>query len=78
MPPLASLERLSRRTISVSLPLLTLGLAAGIVRLRQEGDGLDALDVLGKLKARGVSLHMIDLGGDTEPEHGTGCVIGVF
>src|ERR1700757_5227171 len=25
---------------------------------------LDALDVLGKLKARGVSLHMIDLGGD--------------
>lgn len=26
---------------------------------------LDALDVLGKLKARGISLHMIDLGGDT-------------
>jgi DNA invertase Pin-like site-specific DNA recombinase len=26
---------------------------------------LDALDVLGKLKQRGVSLHMIDLGGDT-------------
>jgi ABC-type uncharacterized transport system permease subunit len=46
LPPLASLERLSRRTIAVSLPLLTLGLAAGIVRLRQEGDGLDALDVL--------------------------------
>jgi ABC-type uncharacterized transport system permease subunit len=46
LPPLASLERLSRRTIAVSLPLLTLGLAAGIVRLRQEGDGIDALDVL--------------------------------
>ena len=46
LPPLASLEQLSRRTIAVSLPLLTLGLAAGIVRLRQEGDGLDALDVL--------------------------------
>ena len=46
LPPLTSLERLSRRTISVSLPLLTLGLAAGIVRLRQEGDSLDALDVL--------------------------------
>ena len=46
LPPLTSLERLSRRTISVSLPLLTLGLAAGIVRLRQEGDGRDALDVL--------------------------------
>jgi putative DNA-invertase from lambdoid prophage Rac len=25
---------------------------------------LDALDVLGRLKRRGVSLHMIDLGGD--------------
>lgn len=46
LPPLASLEKLSRRTIAVSLPLLTLGLAAGIVRLRQQGDGLDALDVL--------------------------------
>jgi ABC-type uncharacterized transport system permease subunit len=46
LPPLASLEKLSRRTIAVSLPLLTFGLAAGVVRLRQEGDGLDALDVL--------------------------------
>jgi putative DNA-invertase from lambdoid prophage Rac len=26
---------------------------------------LDALSVLGDLKSRGVSLHMIDLGGDT-------------
>ena len=34
LPPLASLERLTRRTIAVSLPLLTLGLAAGIVRQR--------------------------------------------
>jgi ABC-type uncharacterized transport system permease subunit len=46
LPPLASLERLSRRTIAVSLPLLTLGLAAGIVRLRQEGGRVDALDFL--------------------------------
>ena len=46
LPPLASLERLTWRTIVVSLPLLTLGLAAGIVRLRQDGDGLDALEVL--------------------------------
>jgi ABC-type uncharacterized transport system permease subunit len=46
LPPLASLERLTRRTIAVSLPLLTLGLAAGIVRLRQDGDGLDALEIL--------------------------------
>ena len=29
LPPLASLERLTWRTIAVSLPLLTLGLAAG-------------------------------------------------
>jgi ABC-type uncharacterized transport system permease subunit len=46
LPPLASLERLTWRTIAVSLPLLTLGLAAGIVRLRQDGDGLDALEIL--------------------------------
>jgi len=46
LPPLASLERLTWRTIVVSLPLLTLGLAAGIVRLRQEGHSLDALEAL--------------------------------
>ena len=46
LPPLDSLERLARRTIAVSLPLLTLGLAAGIVRMRRDGDGLDALEVL--------------------------------
>src|SRR5436309_1909872 len=46
LPPLASLERLTWRTILVSLPLLTLGLAAGIVRLRQESKGLDALEWL--------------------------------
>jgi ABC-type uncharacterized transport system permease subunit len=46
LPPLTSLERLSRLTIAVSLPLLTLGLAAGFVRLRQEGEGFDALDAL--------------------------------
>ena len=31
------------RTIAVSLPLLTLGLAAGFVRLRERGGGFDAL-----------------------------------
>ena len=46
LPPLASLERLAWRTIAVSLPLLTLGLAAGIVRQRQDGGGVDALEVL--------------------------------
>ena len=45
LPPLALLERLTRRTIAASLPLLTLGLAAGIVRLREDGRPVDALEV---------------------------------
>jgi ABC-type uncharacterized transport system permease subunit len=44
LPPLQTLERLAARTITVSLVLLTLGLAAGIVRLRQHNGGLDALE----------------------------------
>ena len=43
LPPLASLERLTSRTVGVSLPLLTLGLAAGIVRQRERGGSFDAL-----------------------------------
>jgi DNA invertase Pin-like site-specific DNA recombinase len=31
---------------------------------RMSSSALDALDVLGRLKERGVSLHMLDLGGD--------------
>ncbi len=46
LPPLASLERLTWRTIAVSLPLLTLGLAAGIVRQRRDGGSLDALEAV--------------------------------
>jgi ABC-type uncharacterized transport system permease subunit len=46
MPPLGSLERLSRRTIAVAVPLLTLGLIAGFVRLRTDGDSIDALEVM--------------------------------
>jgi ABC-type uncharacterized transport system permease subunit len=46
LPPLASLERLTWRTILVSLPLLTLGLAAGVVRQRERGGSLDALEVV--------------------------------
>jgi ABC-type uncharacterized transport system permease subunit len=46
LPPLQTLETLTRRTIAVSLPLLTLGLAAGIVRLRQEHGTTDALEWL--------------------------------
>jgi ABC-type uncharacterized transport system permease subunit len=44
LPPLASLERLARRTIVVSLPLLTLGLVAGVVRLHHDHKPLDALE----------------------------------
>jgi ABC-type uncharacterized transport system permease subunit len=43
LPSLVTLEHLTWRAIAVSLPLLTLGLAAGFVRLRREGGGIDAL-----------------------------------
>jgi ABC-type uncharacterized transport system permease subunit len=43
LPSLVVLERLTTRTIAVSLPLLTLGLVAGFVRLRERGGGPDAL-----------------------------------
>jgi ABC-type uncharacterized transport system permease subunit len=46
LPPLQSLERLARRTIAVSLPLLTIGLAIGVVRQRRDGDHLDALEAV--------------------------------
>jgi ABC-type uncharacterized transport system permease subunit len=43
LPSLVVLERLTLRTIAISLPLLTVGLGAGIVRLRRDHDGFDAL-----------------------------------
>jgi ABC-type uncharacterized transport system permease subunit len=46
LPPLASLERLAWRTILVSLPLLTLGLAIGIIRQRRDGERFDALEAV--------------------------------
>jgi ABC-type uncharacterized transport system permease subunit len=46
LPPLTVLERLTRRTILVSLPLLTLGLGAGLVRLRNDHHSLDALEAV--------------------------------
>jgi ABC-type uncharacterized transport system permease subunit len=46
LPPLASLERLTSRTVLVSLPLLTLGLVAGVVRLRHDHEPLDALEAV--------------------------------
>jgi ABC-type uncharacterized transport system permease subunit len=42
-PALVTLDRLAARTVVVSLPLLTLGIAAGLVRLAGEGGRLDAL-----------------------------------
>jgi ABC-type uncharacterized transport system permease subunit len=44
-PSLATLDRLAGRTVAVSLPALTLGIAVGIVRLVERGDRVDALVV---------------------------------
>ena len=43
LPSLVTLERVTVRTVAVSLPILTLGLGAGFVRLHQQGRSLDAL-----------------------------------
>jgi ABC-type uncharacterized transport system permease subunit len=43
LPALATLERLTARTILLSLPALTLGIGAGLLRLRQVGGSVDAL-----------------------------------
>ena len=37
------LEKLTIRTIAISLPFLTVGLVAGFIRLREQGDRIDAL-----------------------------------
>jgi ABC-type uncharacterized transport system permease subunit len=42
-PSLATLDGLQARTILYSLPALTLGIAAGVVRLEEDGGGIDAL-----------------------------------
>jgi len=42
-PALQTLDGLGARTIVVSLPALTLGMIAGVVRLEERGGGLDAL-----------------------------------
>jgi ABC-type uncharacterized transport system permease subunit len=43
LPSLVVVERLTIRTIAISLPLLTAGLVAGFIRLREDGGGIDAL-----------------------------------
>src|SRR3954469_404524 len=42
-PSLLTLETLTGRTIAVALPALTVGIVAGVVRLRREDAGVDAL-----------------------------------
>ncbi len=44
-PSLDALDRLSARTILFALPALTLGIAAGLVRLEEDGGSVDALMV---------------------------------
>jgi ABC-type uncharacterized transport system permease subunit len=43
LPSLVTLEHLTWRSVAISLPLLTLGLIAGFVRLREQHGGVDAL-----------------------------------
>jgi ABC-type uncharacterized transport system permease subunit len=43
LPSLVVLEKLTVRTIAVSLPLLTVGLVAGFIRLDQEDKSVDSL-----------------------------------
>jgi ABC-type uncharacterized transport system permease subunit len=42
LPSLVVLDRLTVRTIAISLPLLTVGLIAGFVRLRESGKAFDS------------------------------------
>jgi len=43
VPSLLTLQSLAQRTIAVALPALTIGIAAGLVRLRRDGGSIDAL-----------------------------------
>jgi ABC-type uncharacterized transport system permease subunit len=43
LPSLVTLEKVTSNAITISLPLLTLGLGIGIVRLFERGGGVDAL-----------------------------------
>jgi ABC-type uncharacterized transport system permease subunit len=43
VPSLATLDELGGRMIAVALPALTLGIGVGLLRLRSNGGGLDAL-----------------------------------
>jgi ABC-type uncharacterized transport system permease subunit len=43
LPALVTLDALAARTIAISLPVLTLGILAGFVRLAREGGSVDAL-----------------------------------
>ena len=43
LPALATLEAVTWRTVAIALPALTFGIGAGLVRLQEDGGGLDAL-----------------------------------
>jgi ABC-type uncharacterized transport system permease subunit len=49
LPSLVTLERLTLRTIAISLPLLTIALTAGFIRLADRGGRLDAAMVVAVL-----------------------------
>jgi len=42
-PSLVTLDAVAGRTVAVALPALTIGIVAGLLRLRSEGGGVDAL-----------------------------------
>jgi ABC-type uncharacterized transport system permease subunit len=42
-PSLLTLDTVAGRTVALALPALTIGIVAGLVRLRSEGGGMDAL-----------------------------------
>ena len=78
MHGLAIEQRFVERGVSGSKPLADRPQGAALLAVLKPGDvvitpkldrmfrsALDALDVLAKMKAAGISLHMIDLGGDT-------------
>jgi ABC-type uncharacterized transport system permease subunit len=46
LPPLQALESLAGRTVLAAWPLLTLGLAIGVIRQRRDGGPFDALEAV--------------------------------
>jgi len=79
------------RGVAASKPLADRPEGAALLAILKPGDvvitpkldrmfrsALDALDVLGKLKAKGISLHMVDLGGDVTTNGVSGLVFTIL